>query len=385
MSDGTLVAERVDQPPDPWAGVWIVEDIEMIAAGVRDRDWVEGGLGGVSAGLDALALVSDPVGVLLQYGVSWIIEHVEPLRDTLDRLAGDPAQITAYARTWRNIAEALEEEAGRLDHAVRGDVAGWAGAAGEAYRATAREQHGTLTALAAASGTMAALTEGAGLLVAGVRELVRDAIATLVSRLVTYAAEVAATFGAATPLVVEQVGTLVASWAARIARWVHDLIASLRNLLPRVRRLDDLIEELRRLDRQPDGGAGPPPRPGKDGDDQRIHDLGDDPAVGRHRPGESESARRIEEETGVRLTRAEKGSSADWVDETGRTYDAVGNFDSRHFERQWPQLQFQIERHLDKADLVPVDVSRFTPEQKARVEQFIEQRGLGPRVFVVGK
>ncbi|MEV0901747.1 WXG100 family type VII secretion target [Actinoplanes sp. NPDC049802] len=385
MSDGTLVAERVDQPPDHWSGVWIVEDIEMIADGVRNRDWVEGGLGGVSAGLDALALASDPVGVLLQYGVSWIIEHVEPLRETLDQLAGDPAQITAYAQTWRNIAEALEEEAGRLDHAVRGDVAEWGGAAGEAYRATAREQHGTLIALAGASGTMAALTEGAGMLVAGVRELVRDAIATLISRLAVYAAEVAATFGAATPLVVEQVGTTVASWAARIARWVHDLIASLRNLLPKVRRLDDLIEELRSLNRQPDGGAGPPS--GKDGEDEekRVHDLGVDPAAAKYRPGESESARRIEEETGVRLTRAEQGKPYDWVDGDGVSYDAVGNFDGVHFERQWPQLQFQIERHLDKADLVPVDVSRFTPEQTARVEQFIEQRGLGPRVFVVGK
>ena len=57
----------------------------------------------------------------------------------------------------------------------------------------------------------ATVTEGAGFLVAAVRILVRDAIATLVSRLIVYAAEEAFSLGFATPLVVEQVTTLVAS------------------------------------------------------------------------------------------------------------------------------------------------------------------------------
>jgi len=58
---------------------------------------------------------------------------------------------------------------------------------------------------------MAAITEGAGVLVAGVRMLVRDAIATCVSRLIVYAAEEAFSLGFATPLVVEQVTTTVAA------------------------------------------------------------------------------------------------------------------------------------------------------------------------------
>lgn len=87
---------------------------------------------------------------------------------------------------------------------------------------------------------------------------------------------------------------------------------------------------------------------------------------------------------GVRLTRAPAESSADWVDEAGHTYNAVGNFPGHFFDRQWPQLQYQIERHLDKADFVPVDVSRFSAEQISQVERFIADRGLAPRVFIVG-
>jgi hypothetical protein len=45
-------------------------------------------------------------------------------------------------------------------------------------------------------------------------------------------------------------------------------------------------------------------------------------------------------------------------------------------------VQFRIKDHLDKADYVPVDVSQFTPDQVARVREFVEP--LGPRVFIVG-
>ncbi|WP_413644492.1 hypothetical protein [Micromonospora sp. RTP1Z1] len=100
---------------------------------------------------------------------------------------------------------------------------------------------------------------------------------------------------------------------------------------------------------------------------------------------EAETAVRLEQALGVRLRRAPAGSSADWVDEAGHTYDAVGPFDSRFFDREWKRLQYQMERHLNKADLVPVDVSTFTPEQIVRIQQFIADKQLGPRVFILGK
>ena len=106
---------------------------------------------------------------------------------------------------------------------------------------------------------MAAITEGAAGLVAAVRLLVRDAIATCVSRLIVYAGELVITGGLAAPLVVEQVTTLVASWAARIARLLRGLLASLRRLIPEMRRLGDLIEKLKQaLGRLGDSPRGPP-------------------------------------------------------------------------------------------------------------------------------
>jgi uncharacterized protein YukE len=232
---------------DPWAGVWIAEDIETILAGIKSGNWIDTTLGAVSAGLDALAFISDPIGNLLQYGVAWILEHVKPLSEALDWLAGDPGQIAAHAQTWRNVAGALKDRSADLDRAVRWDTAEWQGSAADAYRTWTGQQKDAVAALAGAAETMAAVTEGAGVLVAGVRMMVRDAIAVLVSRLITYAAEEVFSFGIATPLVVEQVSTLCASWGARIAKWLRGLVSSLERLRGLTSELGEAIGAINKL------------------------------------------------------------------------------------------------------------------------------------------
>src|SRR5262249_43151468 len=159
--------------------------------------------------------------------------------EALDWLAGDPVSISLHAQTWRGVAGQLRTESDELVRAVRFDLSEWEGTAADAYRGWANKRDESLQALARASDTMPLITEGAGLWIATVRTMVRDAIATVVSRLIVYAGELAATLGAATPLVAEQVTTLCASWGARIARWLRDLISSLRNLGTKMRDLGD--------------------------------------------------------------------------------------------------------------------------------------------------
>jgi len=232
---------------DPWAGIWIAEDIDAILDGVRSGSWIDGTLGAVSAGLDTLAFVSDPIGGLLQYGVAWMLEHVKPLTEALDWLAGDPGQISAHAQTWRNISATLHDQAADLDRGTRGDTTDWIGDAADAYRTWSGQQRDSIGALATAAETMAAITEGAGTLVAAVRMMVRDAIAVLVSRLISYAAEELFTLGLATPVVVAQVSTLCASWAARIAGWLRGLVHSLERLRGLAGRMGDAIEAIKKL------------------------------------------------------------------------------------------------------------------------------------------
>jgi hypothetical protein len=142
---------------------------------------------------------------------------------------------------------------------VRWDVAEWTGSAADAYRTWTAQQKGAVDALARAAETLGTITEAAGLLIAGVRVMVRDAIAVLVSRLVVYAAELIGSLGLAAPLVVEQVTTLCASWAARIARWLKDLVSSLSRLRGVAGQVGELIEKLKELLSRLGGGHEKPP------------------------------------------------------------------------------------------------------------------------------
>jgi hypothetical protein len=110
-----------------------------------------------------------------------------------------------------------------------------------------------------------------------------------------------------------------------------------------------------------------------------------DTATGRFRPNEAETAIRIEVALGVRLTRAPRWSRADWFDERGTSYDAVGPFAAGRFDQQWRRFSEQIVLHLRKAELVPVDVSLFTADQVEIVDMFIATNRLAPRVFILGR
>jgi contact-dependent growth inhibition (CDI) system CdiA-like toxin len=255
-----LIADRQDTTRG-WTGIWIAEDIQQIVEGYRSGNWIDESIGGFAASMDALAFVTDPLGTLVSWGVSWLMEQVQPLREALDWLAGDPAQITAYAQTWRNVARATAGAADDVTRAVARDVAQWTGAAADAYRDHAAERCGVLAAAAQAAEAVGEIVEGTGLLVALVRQLVRDLIAEFVSvlavRLWEWLAEEALTLGIATPWVVAQVGALVGKWVAKIGRLLHGLVASLRWLDPVIRRLRELLRRIH-------GGDGPMvPRDGR--------------------------------------------------------------------------------------------------------------------------
>jgi hypothetical protein len=173
--------------------------------------------------------------------VAWLIEHVRPLTQALDALAGDPGEVAAQARTWRSVSASLTGDAADLVRAAGGDVPGWAGAAAETYRQWAGAGADRVRALGDGAGVLAAATEGAGLIVATVRALVRDAIAACVARLITYALEELSTFGLGTPMVIAQVSLLVAKWAARISEWLRALLRSVARLSALTARAADLL------------------------------------------------------------------------------------------------------------------------------------------------
>jgi hypothetical protein len=117
-----------------YTGLGLVEDAAQISSGIHDNSWVDSTLGGLGASLDVLGTVIDPLGSLVAWGVSWLLEHVKPLREALDWLAGNPDEIAAHAATWRNAAAFTTGAHDQCAQAVRVQTADWSGASGEAYR-----------------------------------------------------------------------------------------------------------------------------------------------------------------------------------------------------------------------------------------------------------
>jgi len=245
-----LIAQREDSTR--WfSGIFLAEDIDGLLTSFSGGGWIDTTIGGVAASLDALAFITDPLGQLVAWGVGWLIEHVKPLSDALDALAGDPDQITAYAQTWQNVGQAMIGAQNGLHDAAARQITEWAGSASQAYRHLAGEHEAVLAALAKANNALAEITAGAGLLVATVRMMVRDLIADFVSvlavRLWEWLAEEGLTLGLGTPWVIAQVTTLAGKWVGRIAHLLDGLVNSLRRLAPLLRRLGSIVDDLKAL------------------------------------------------------------------------------------------------------------------------------------------
>jgi hypothetical protein len=118
VTDNPLVAQA--HSSTTWyTGLGLAEDAAQISNGIHDNSWVDGTLGGVGGALDVLGTIIDPLGSLVAWGVGWLMEHVRPLKEALDWLAGMPDEIAAHAATWRNVAAATTATQQRYAEAVR--------------------------------------------------------------------------------------------------------------------------------------------------------------------------------------------------------------------------------------------------------------------------
>lgn len=180
------------------------------------------------AGLDALGFVADPFGELATAGIGWLIEHVGFLREPLDRLAGNPAEVVARATDWHRGAQAAAAEAAERS---RPDLGGWTGTAADAARAAAARDAEALTGLAAGCAAVADRLLEAGATIGVERALIRDTVAGFLWDLARWAVASIASAGTLTPLAVASAVGEAATLAARIADGIRTLLARLDELL----------------------------------------------------------------------------------------------------------------------------------------------------------
>lgn len=248
---------------DGWlkgTGIW--QDTADLATSINQGDAVSVAFGGATVALDVIGAVLDPIGTAASLLVGWMIEHIQPLKEALDALAGDPGVIKGRSDTWHNIAGQLQQSAQQYVREGVNGVSGWKGEAGQAYRAHAGK-------LAEAMGATGNLAEGMSGLVticgegcATVRSLIHFLISELVGKLISWAAEEAGSVGLATPVVVTQALAEIGKVSARVAKLVEQLTELISDLLKIasqvVAHLSTIAKILRELPSIA-GGSGPAP------------------------------------------------------------------------------------------------------------------------------
>jgi hypothetical protein len=228
MPSPTSLVAQTTSTRTAWTGSSLADGFQGLHQSVSSGNWVDGMLAGGAFALDAAATVLDPFSALLANGLGWAMEHFEPLREVLDKLAGIPDMVVAHAETWNNMAGALQTMADDLYANLSSDLPDWSGGAAESYRSLMVNNVDGLGGLSVLASTMSAATQAAGNLVSFTRDIVRDLICDLVARVIVWAAE--AIFVVTIPVVAAQIASAVVKWAGRILGYTTALVTSLTNL-----------------------------------------------------------------------------------------------------------------------------------------------------------
>ncbi|WP_410580462.1 hypothetical protein [Amycolatopsis sp. lyj-108] len=226
------------------AGIGVAESAMDAFNGISNGDWIGGGLGVLSLAGEIASAAIDPFGYLMSSVASFLMEHMQPLKDMLDAVAGDPPVIQSYSETWGNVAKKLEDTQVDLANKVKNGTSGWTGEAADQYRKQAAEQAEAISAAATVAGGISTVVMIFGEIVAFVREFIRQLIADAVGKLIAWVMETVFSLGFGTPIVVAQAVTAIAKWAAKIADKLKELCDAMRRVSPLLGKLADVFEKI---------------------------------------------------------------------------------------------------------------------------------------------
>ncbi|RSM47334.1 hypothetical protein DMA12_08900 [Amycolatopsis balhimycina DSM 5908] len=207
---------------------------------------VELGINLISATLDTVAFVMDPLSKLIAAGLGWLIEHVSFLKWPLDQVAGNPAEVTKIANELHKIGEGLRNTGTDLDNTLKSTITQWQGKGHDSFVKSINDRKGWIDANAKASDVAGYMVETTGALIAAVRALLRDIITTIlgdiISTMLIALAMAAFTFGASIAIgvskIVVQVSIQVAAMAAKLAK----VVAYAGRTLARLTKLSKLVK-----------------------------------------------------------------------------------------------------------------------------------------------
>lgn len=234
MNDLIATSDQIRQGQagyrDGGTGFGFYEDYTGIRDAVAEGSWIDASIAGLGGAINLASTAIDPFSNLLAMGIEWAMEQVQPLKEALDWLAGDPETIETVAMTWDNIADELFAIGEEFEGALDSELGDWNDDAADAYHRMAEVNVDLLGGFGGTALGMGEAVRGAGNLVTMVREFVRGFIADCIAKVVVWLAEVVFTLGVAAPVVAAQMAAAVVKWVGRIFGWLMGLVTSVQSL-----------------------------------------------------------------------------------------------------------------------------------------------------------
>lgn len=230
-----------------------IEEIKTAHGGDAAAVGVEIGVTAAGAVLDTVAFAMDPLAKLISAGLGWLIEHISFLKEPLDQLAGDPAEVKKLAEELHKIAEDLRNAAKDMDAALQAQITRWQGEGFDSFKSRV-DGHRTQIDDAGHSVDVAGyVVETTMALITAVRSLIRDIITTIlgdiIATMLVALALAVPTFGAS---VVAGVAKCVATASVQAAA----MAAKLAKVVAFAGRVGKRLADLAKLTK------GKAPRPG---------------------------------------------------------------------------------------------------------------------------
>lgn len=229
MGGNSLVATADRNPSfnEMTDGLKMIDGAADSAEAFGRGDWIEGSVNGLSAGLDMVGAVVDPIGTIGSMFAGWLISHIGPVQDALDELLGDPGTIEGFAQTWQNCSQHLSGLAADYRSAARHDLSGLTGLTMDAYRSFAEVQESLITGMSNICAGVGAGVALGGTVLAGVREFIVQIMSDAIGQMVKLLGEAAATLGVMAPHAVVTAANKARELIQRTRTLMTDLARSL--------------------------------------------------------------------------------------------------------------------------------------------------------------
>lgn len=223
-------------------GLKMIDGAADSATAFSRGDWIEGTINGVSAAIDVVGMILNPLGSVCSMVINWILEHCGPLQDWLDELLGDPGVITASSETWNNIGDHLGGIGPEYRNLITSDTAGFSGLAIDAYRSLGNGMSDVFDALSKVSyGVSGGITVAGGLL-AGVRDFIQGLFSDIVGQAAGALAQSVLTLGIGAPSALSGLVAKAKSVVERCQKFMRALATSLDKMATLLREISPALE-----------------------------------------------------------------------------------------------------------------------------------------------